>query len=117
MVNDRGRNVTSADPVCRAQMAARAGAGEIILQNVDRDGERKGYDTELISSVSGAVDVPVVALGGAGELSHLGEALRAGANAVASGSAFVLIGRLRAVLVTYPSPQELDAMLANAGIT
>lgn len=114
VVTDRARKVTFSDPVSRAKMVAQAGAGEIILQNVDRDGERQGYDKELISSVSGAVDVPVVALGGAGCVSHLVEGLRAGANAVASGSAFVFIGRLRAILITYPAQNELVAMLANA---
>jgi imidazole glycerol-phosphate synthase subunit HisF len=108
IATDRGRNVTGVDPIGRAKMAAHAGAGEIILQCIDRDGERQGYDTEMISLVSSTVDVPVVALGGAGELSHLAEGIRAGASAVSSGSAFVFIGRLRAVLITYPSAQELD---------
>ncbi|OJU24942.1 MAG: imidazole glycerol phosphate synthase cyclase subunit [Nitrobacter sp. 62-13] len=112
---DRGRAVTDVDPVTRASAVEQAGAGEIILQNVDRDGERRGYDAELISSVSAAVDVPVVALGGAGELSHLEDGLRAGASAVASGSVFVFIGRLRAVLITYPSQPDIVALLEQVG--
>lgn len=90
------------------------GVGEIILQSVDRDGARTGMDLELIAEISQSLTVPVVALGGAGELLHLVEALRAGASAVASGSAFVFIGRLRAVLVTYPSTEQIDA-LGTAG--
>ena len=90
------------------------GVGEIMLQSIDRDGARTGMDLELIRSVSRALSVPLVALGGAGDSTHLAEALRAGASAVASGSAFVFIGRLRAVLVSYPSPAQLDALAAEA---
>jgi cyclase len=107
--------VTSRDPVTQARAVERAGAGEIILQSIDRDGERNGYDAKLIRAVSEAVNVPVVALGGAGQLSHLAEGLQAGASAVASGSAFVFVGRLRAVLITYPSPQDLKGLITNGG--
>ena len=86
------------------------GVGEIVLQSVDRDGARSGMDIDLTRSVSHALSVPVVALGGAGEPAHLAEALRAGASAVASGSAFVFIGKLRAVLISYPSPAQMDAL-------
>jgi cyclase len=112
---DRARTVTNRDPVTQAIAVEQAGAGEIILQNVDRDGGRNGYDASLLSAVSGAVNVPVVALGGAGELSHLAEGLRIGASAVASGSAFVFIGRLRAVLITYPSPHDVKELLKKPG--
>jgi imidazole glycerol-phosphate synthase subunit HisF len=83
------------------------GIGEIILQSVDRDGMRQGYDLGLLRSIASRVSVPVVALGGAGEAGHLEEALAAGASAAASGSAFTFIGRLRAVLVTYPDGRHL----------
>lgn len=86
------------------------GVGEVVLQSVDKDGSRSGYDLELIGDVAKALSVPVVALGGAGQASHLAEALRAGASAAASGSAFTFIGRLRAVLVTYPSAEDMDAL-------
>lgn len=88
----------------------RLGVGEIILQSVDRDGTRRGLDLELISALAPRLDIPVVALGGAGELRHLAEALRAGASAAASGSAFTFVGRLRAVLVNYPDPADMDAL-------
>lgn len=112
---DRGLTVTNQDPVTQAKAVEQAGAGEIILQNVDRDGERDGYDGSLISAVSTAVNVPVVALGGAGQFSHLVEGLRFGASAVASGSTFVFIGRLRAVLITYPSPHDVKQIFAIGG--
>ena len=79
----------------------------------DEDGARTGMDLDLIRSVAHALSVPLVALGGAGDSTHLAEALRAGASAVASGSAFVFIGRLRAVLVSYPSPAQMDALAAQ----
>lgn len=107
----RGKVLVSGDPLDYARKMADAGAGEILLSNIDRDGCREGYDTELISQMSAAVAVPVVALGGAGSCSHLIEGLAAGASAVASGSAFVFIGRLRAVLITYPTTEEFDRRL------
>lgn len=80
-----------------------AGAGEILLNSVDRDGTMSGYDLELIRSVTRRVDVPVVACGGAGSVEHLREAVRdAGASAVAAGSLFVFQGKHRAVLISYP---------------
>lgn len=91
-----------------------AGAGEIILQSVDRDGHRGGYDLELIGSIARELTVPLVALGGAGDSHHLAAALAAGASAAASGSAFSFIGRLRAVLVTYPDRAEMAFIASNA---
>ena len=66
----------------------RRGAGEILLTSMDRDGTEHGYDLGLTSAVSGAVDVPVIASGGAGNLEHLAEALRAGADAALCASIF-----------------------------
>jgi cyclase len=113
VVTDRGRAVTDFDPVTRARRAEAAGAGEILLQNVDGDGTRAGYDLALISEVAQAIEIPLVALGGAGNLQHLAEGLAAGASAVASGSTFVFLGRLRAVLITYPAADELEHMRAS----
>ncbi|HVR04642.1 MAG TPA: HisA/HisF-related TIM barrel protein, partial [Solirubrobacteraceae bacterium] len=64
------------------------GAGEILLTSMDRDGTSDGYDLDLIAAVSQSVGVPVIASGGAGELDHLVEALRAGADAVLCASIF-----------------------------
>lgn len=93
---------------CLALQAA--GIGEIILQSVDHDGTRLGYDLPLIADISAKLGVPLVALGGAGDYRHLQQALQAGASAAASGSAFSFIGRLRAVLITYPEPAEMDRL-------
>jgi cyclase len=71
-----------------AQRLAMLGGGEILLQSVDRDGMMTGYDLDLISAVSKAVDIPVIASGGCGTPEHMHEALQAGADAVAAGAMF-----------------------------
>jgi cyclase len=81
-----------------------AGAGEILLNSVDRDGTMSGYDLDLIRAVTRSVDVPVVACGGAGTVEHLRQAVHdANASAVSAGSMFVFHGKHRAVLINYPS--------------
>lgn len=65
-----------------------AGAGEILLTSIPRDGTMQGYDLDLIESVANAVSIPVIAAGGAGSYDHMAEALRAGAHAVAAGAMF-----------------------------
>lgn len=104
-----GSQKTGLDPVVHAADMARRGAGEIVIQSVDRDGAMHGYDLELTSQVASAVDVPVVALGGAGTLDDLAAAIGAGAAAAGAGSMFVYQGRHRAVLISYPTDQQLDA--------
>ena len=69
-----------------------------------------GYDLPLIEAVSQAVSVPVVALGGAGRYEDFAPALNAGASAVAAGSMFVFNGKHRAVLISYPTPQQVRAL-------
>ena len=99
-----GRRITT-DGVPLEAEAARlvaAGVGEMILQSVDRDGMRTGMDVDGIAAVGPGLQVPIIALGGAGEVAHLETVIAAGADAAASGSSFCFIGRLRAVLVTYP---------------
>ena len=87
-----------------------SGVGEILLQSVDMDGARTGYDLELVREVARNLSIPVVALGGAGDARHLVQGLRAGASAAASGSTFIFIGKLRAVLVSYPTPEQMDLL-------
>ncbi|HEY5769375.1 MAG TPA: imidazole glycerol phosphate synthase subunit HisF [Terrimicrobium sp.] len=84
-----GRNPTELDAVAWAREVARLGAGEILLTSMDADGTCGGYDIELTAAVSAAVDVPVIASGGAGELEHLAEVLARGhADAVLAASIF-----------------------------
>ncbi len=83
-----GRTPSGRDVVEWAREATERGAGEILLTSMDRDGTSDGYDLKLTAAVSGAVGVPVIASGGAGELSHLVDALGAGADAVLCASIF-----------------------------
>jgi imidazole glycerol-phosphate synthase subunit HisF len=83
-----GRTPTGRDAVAWAREGVERGAGEILLTSMDRDGTSDGYDLALTAAVSDAVDVPVIASGGAGELDHLAQALRAGADAVLCASIF-----------------------------
>lgn len=101
-----GTRSLSVAPVDLARRAADDGAGEILLQSIDRDGLRSGMDLDTIGEVSAGVDVPVIAAGGAGTVEHLNAALGAGASAAASGSTFCFVGRLRAVLISYPTSDE-----------
>lgn len=107
VIND-GQEVTDKVPVELAKEAERLGAGEIIINSVDRDGMMQGYDIELVKSVADAVKIPVTAIGGAGGIADLKKVLDEGhAHAAAGGSMFVYYGRLKAVLITAPSETEL----------
>jgi cyclase len=92
--------------------AVKAGAGEIVLNAVDKDGTMKGMDTELINEAAKILSVPLVAVGGAGSLADIKAAVDAGANAVSAGALFVFQGPHRAVLITYPKYNELIQLLS-----
>ena len=96
------------EPAAYARDMEQLGAGEILLNAIDRDGTREGYDLELVRRVSEAVSIPVVVAGGAGDLRHFREATDAGASGLAAGSMFVFHGKHDAVLITYPEYEELD---------
>jgi cyclase len=96
----------------RAMVAA--GAGEVLINAVDREGTMEGPDLELISKAAQVVTVPVIATGGIGSIAHIKAAVDAGADAVAAGSFFVFHGPHRAVLVTYPPYDELTRWLESA---
>ncbi|EFL50838.1 histidine biosynthesis protein [Solidesulfovibrio fructosivorans JJ]] len=109
VVSRRGSHKVATDVEAVARDMVARGAGELIVQSVDRDGTMEGYDLDLTRTVSRAVDVPVIALGGAGTNAHLRQALVEGeASAAAAGSMFVFHGPRRAVLITYPEKAELE---------
>jgi cyclase len=83
-----GRTPTGRDAVRWSREGVERGAGEILLTSMDRDGTEAGYDLSLTEAVAGAVEVPVIASGGAGRLEHLAQALAAGADAVLCASIF-----------------------------
>lgn len=103
-----GLELIDITPVELARKAENLGAGEIIINSIDRDGTMEGYDIELVREVVDSVGIPVTAVGGAGGISDLKMVLQDGhAHAAAAGSMFVYYGRLKAVLITAPSEREL----------
>ncbi len=110
----RGRIGTGRDPDSFARELVEMGAGEILLNAIDRDGTQSGFDVELIKLVASSVKVPLIAIGGAGNLQDLAQAIKAGgASAAAAGSLFVFHGRHRAVLISYPSHDELRGVFGE----
>ncbi len=100
---NNGKKGTSLSPVDYAKQIEALGAGEIIVQSIEKDGAMTGYDLPLIRSISEAVTIPVTALGGAGSTDDLEKAHKeAFANGLAAGSLFVFHGKNRGVLITYP---------------
>lgn len=109
-----GTKSTGLDPIKFAVKAAELGAGEILINSIDRDGTMEGYDIDLIKKVADAVDIPVIACGGAGKLTDLSEAyIKGNASAVSAGSMFVYHGPRRAVLINYPSKEELLSIFVD----
>lgn len=94
-----------------AQEFERLGAGEIMVHFVDRDGLMCGYDCDFLHDICCAVTVPVIVCGGAGCIDDLALGLKSGASAVAAGSMFVLQGRHRAVLISYPNSEQIDHLV------
>jgi cyclase len=109
-----GRKGTGLNPVEFAVKMEQMGAGEILLNSIDRDGTQEGYDIELIQSVTSAVGVPVIACGGAGTIEDFRIAVKeGGASACAAGSMVVYFGRNRAVLITFPEREKLERILGE----
>ncbi len=106
--------LTKHTPAEIASYVENLGAGEIVINNVDRDGTLAGYDHELVSMVRDATSLPITALGGAGSLKDVANLVRGfGIIGAAAGSLFVFKGVYRAVLITYISRSEKDAMFAQ----
>jgi cyclase len=102
-----GRRAHSIDPVAHAQRAVELGAGEILLNDIDRDGTMAGYNLAMIRQFAQALQVPLVACGGAGSVADLRAALIEGqASAAAAGSLFVFKKPHRAVLITFPAAAQ-----------
>lgn len=110
---DNGTVNTGLSPSRAAIKMEELGAGEILLQNIEREGLLNAYDLKIIKEVSEAVKIPVVASGGASKMEDFKSAIRAGASAVAAGSMFVFKGSQRAILINYPSQEILKKELYN----
>lgn len=106
---------TRRSPVPIAQEAEALGAGEIVINAIDRDGEMVGYDLALARELRQAVTVPMTFLGGAGSLAHIGELIKTcGVIGAAAGSLFVFKGPFRAVLINYPAAAQKDQLVSLA---
>ena len=97
-----GTQNTKMDAVKFSTEINKAGAGELLINSIDKDGTMQGYDLELIKSISVEIGIPVIACGGAGQINHFKQAINAGASAIAAGSMFLFHGKHRAVLISYP---------------
>ncbi|WP_080237104.1 AglZ/HisF2 family acetamidino modification protein [Spirosoma rigui] len=102
-----GTKASGLDPIRWAQQMEANGAGELMVTSIEQDGMMQGYDLPLIRAISMAVQIPVIAAGGAGKLTDFASARRAYASAMAAGSLFVYHGPRKAVLVNYPTSDEL----------
>ena len=109
-----GKRKLDGDPIDLLKRWEQLGAGEVVVNSIDRDGTRLGLDLEFTAQAASAVEVPVVAVGGAGDIGHLVAGLKAGASAVGAGSMFVFHGVHQAVLISYIDRYELAALTAAA---
>jgi len=111
IVTHNATRYTGLDPVKFASQMEEKGAGELLINSVDRDGMMGGYDIDLISKITNKVNIPVIASSGAGKLDDMRDViLKAKASSAAAGSLFVFYGKLRAVLINYPEQKELEAL-------
>ncbi len=109
-----GRKVHKGDPVAIARQFQDAGAGEIVLNSIDRDGYMKGYDLDLAAQMRQVLSVPMTVLGGAGSLEDMGALIeRCGVVGAAAGSLFVFKGKYRAVLINYPMFAQKDELFSK----
>lgn len=109
-----GKKNTGKDPFVFAQELQQMGAGELMVNSIDRDGTLQGYDIELINRISEKVDIPVIACGGASGVNDIARVLKRGkASAAGAGSIFVFHGKHKAVLINYPKRQEILDALVN----
>lgn len=114
LFSEGGKTNTKKDPFEFAKELDNIGVGEIMINSIDRDGTMKGYDLDLITKMSAAVQVPVIACGGAATIGDFDQAInQAGASAVAAGSMFVFHGKHRAVLISYPDQKDLKRIFAK----
>lgn len=111
---NNGKKNTKLNPVDFIKQVETLGAGEIVINLVDNDGVMKGYDIELMKEIKSNTNLPVIALGGAGNLNHIKEVFQSShVDAVACGSMFVYQGSLKGVLISYPPYQKIQELLGN----
>lgn len=110
-----GRHLCGSSPVSLATRFQAEGAGELLINSIDRDGTMSGYDLDLVKAITQRVTIPTVACGGAGSLDDLRAVLEAGASGAAAGSLFLFHGRRRAVLISYPQQRDFEMIAPHHG--
>ena len=109
--SDVQNRISNQSPLELAQTAERLGAWEIFINSVDLDGMMTGYDLNLLQEIAENIHIPVIACGGAGNISHLQDAIKkTNIAAVASGSMFVFHGKHKAVLINYPDKDKINTI-------
>ena len=107
-----GKQNSKKDPTEYAKTVEKAGAGEILLNSIDRDGTWSGFEIDLTKSITNAVNIPIIAVGGAGNLDHISEAVqKGGSSAVALGSMAVYQGKNLGVLINFPARDRLENII------
>ena len=111
---NNGKKNTKLDPLEFIKQVEILGAGEIVINSCDNDGIMQGFDYELLKEIKSNTKVPIIALGGAGNLNHIKEVFEvSNVDAVACGSMFVYQGALKGVLISYPSYEKIQELLGN----
>jgi imidazole glycerol-phosphate synthase subunit HisF len=109
-----GTQPTKLEVVELAQNFASLGAGEIVINSIDHDGDMKGYDLKLVEQVRNVISIPITVLGGAGSHEHMSQLIQKfGVIGASAGSLFVFKGKYRAVLINYPNQLEKDKIIMN----
>ena len=109
-----GLTNTHIDPLVYSRTVQDLGAGEIVINSIDKDGLMGGYDLKLIHSIRETINIPITVLGGAGSLEDIGRVIKEeGIIGVAAGSLFVFKGKFRAVLINYPTASQKHLLFEN----
>ena len=110
-----GRKNTKRNALEMAQQMEALGAGEIVINSIDNDGQMKGYDLAFAQRVRAAVSIPITILGGAGSLQDIETLVgTCGVIGASAGSLFVFKGVYKAVLITYPNVAQRDELMSRA---
>lgn len=110
--SNRGKIPTGINPVKFAIKMEKKGAGELFINNIDKDGTMTGYDVKLLRQISNSINIPTIACGGAGHYGDLRIAAKQGkVSAVAAGSIFIYAGKNKSVLINFPTRKKINQML------
>jgi len=111
---ESGKRSTRISPLEYAMNMQELGAGELYVNSIDKEGTRSGYDIDVLSEITSAVSIPVIASGGADNIYDMKEAIeRANVSAVSAGTMFVYYGKKNGVLINYPNRSDIISLLTN----